>query len=461
MKKIAYSFIILLWSLSMFSQTIEFEQHIVSDTFTIGYDVSAADIDLDGKIDILACGKHNGGTVAWYRNEGSSSFTMSVLKEGFSGARSVRAADLNGDGDIDIVSAAWMINDIIYFVNDGNENFTEQMVDDDFKGAHTIDLKDVDEDGDLDILCSGFDYYGKNGEIAWWENDGADSISWTKQLISSRFQQSPFIFAEDMDNDGDKDVIACGELNNEILWWENNGAGVFISENMVDSPFYSAHTVIARDVDLDGDMDILGAGCMSSKLAWYENDGNQEFTKHSLPALGGDLWLDAFDLDADGDQDLIAAGMSSTQLKWFENNGSEQFTKRDIDGGFSSGFAIVPANMDSDGDIDLLAIGYASGTISWFENDLDSTTSIRQEIASGQIMLKVFPNPCKEQLSIYDIKGTAKVISIYSSSGELLRKMSSAGKETIINTGTLPKGLLIIETRFPDNSTQTTKVIRQ
>ncbi len=355
-----------------YAQSIEFEQYIVDDAFIDGYDVSAADIDQDGHIDILACRKGGGGEACWYRNNGFSEFTRISLKQGFAGARSIRAADLNNNQEIDIVCAAWQVNDIVYFENTGDEIFVEHMVDNDFKGAHTIDLKDVNGDGNIDILCSGWDYYGHNGEIAWWENDGQDSITWTKHLISDRFQQSPFIYGEDMDNDDDIDVVACGEENDEVLWWENDGSGEFISENMVDSNFSSAHTVIARDVDTDGDMDILGAAYYSNKLVWYENDSSQQFEKHTLQGVAGALWLDAVDLDNDGDNDLIAAGMNSSYLYWYENDGNQEFTRWAIDGGFTSGFSIVPVNMDNDGDVDLLAVGRFSNKISWFENQLES-----------------------------------------------------------------------------------------
>ncbi len=454
--------IICLISLMLNAQEIQFEQHVITDTFIDGFDVSAADVDQDGYMDILGCGKESGGKVCWWQNNGDNTFTQVTLKQGFAGARSIRAKDINGDLEIDIVCAAWQANEIVYFENDGDENFTEIVVDDDFKGAHTLDLKDVNGDGYLDIMCSGFDYYGHNGEIAWWENDGQDSISWTKHLISDRFQQSPFIFGEDMDNDGDIDALACGELNNEILWWENDGSGQFISENMVDSLFYTAHTVIARDVDMDGDMDILGAGCMNSKLAWYENDGNQQFTKHSLAPLGGDLWLDAYDLDNDGDQDLIAAGMSASNLKWFENDGNQQFTKHNVDGGFASGFAIVPVNMDADGDIDLLAIGYSSDMISWFENDLDSTTSIGQHVFSPEKTISIFPNPCSDMLNINSgVQGEMKYISIYNSNGQMVRAFYSNDKNTWIWTGAYYKGIYFLKIMFLDGNISSSKFIKQ
>lgn len=354
---------------NLYSQ-VEFEKHIVTQSFSNGYDVCAFDMNNDGKPDLLAAGKAATGEVSLFLNDGFNSFTKTVLTSDFQGARSVRAGDINGDEFPDVVSGAWQANEIRWWENDGNLSFTERVVDPDFTGAHTVDIKDVNGDGYPDILCSGFDYYGHQGEIAWWENDGMNPPGWTKHLISDRFQQSPFIYGEDIDGDDDMDILACGELNGEVLWWENNGNEVF-TEHMIDSLFTYAHTVIARDVDLDGDFDVVGSACMSSRIAWWENDGNQQFTKHPLPNFAGALWLDAMDLDNDGDRDLYGAGMSAPQLAWWENNGSQVFTKHAFADPFTQAFCVVPAMMDNDNDTDLVAIGSASHTIAWFENKLE------------------------------------------------------------------------------------------
>jgi len=374
----ATSFIVSILALSFqLSAQPEFTQHVVTESFTKGADVIAVDLDQDGSMDIVAVNSYADAEVAWWKNNGYHEFTKVIVCDDLNKGRSVRAADVNDDQEIDLVAAVYGENRIIYLENDGDENFTKYTVDADFVGAHTIDIKDVNDDGNLDILCSGFDYYFHNGEIAWWENDGNDPITWTKHLISDRFQQSPFVFAEDMDNDDDMDVIACGELNDEILWWENHGDENF-TEHMVDSLINGIHTVIPRDVDLDGDMDILAAACIGSRVVWYENDGSQEFTKHDLGYCAGALWLDAADLDNDGDNDLFAAPQGASKLAWWENPGDQQFIKHNINGTFTQSFCIVPAMMDNDNDIDLVAIGWQSNKISWFENDLFAPGSVIQ-----------------------------------------------------------------------------------
>ncbi|RKY91659.1 MAG: hypothetical protein DRQ13_11185, partial [Ignavibacteriae bacterium] len=356
---------------------VEFVQHEVTGSFIKGADVIAVDLDQDEDMDIISVNSHTSAEIAWWQNNGFNEFTKITIRDNLNKTRSVRAEDVNDDGHIDLVVAVYGENRILYLENNGDETFSDYEVDANFVGAHTIDIKDVNDDDHLDILCSGFDFNYHNGEIAWWINDGQSPIGWTKQLISNRFQQSPFIYGEDMDGDDDMDVIACGELNDEILWWENDGDENF-TEHMVDSLINGIHTVIARDVDLDGDMDILAAACIGSQVAWYENDGNQNFNKHPLGYFAGALWLDATDLDNDGDRDLFGAPQGANQLAWWENPGNQQFIKHNFDNTFTQSFCVVPAMMDNDNDTDLVAIGWQSNKISWFENRLEDPNLLNQ-----------------------------------------------------------------------------------
>jgi len=237
--KTSLIFILLTIWISAFSQ-LEFKQHQVTNSFIKGADVIAVDIDQDGDMDIIGVNSNTVAEIAWWRNNGFNEFTKITIRGNLSKTRSIRADDINNDQHIDLVAAIYGDNSILYLQNNGDETFTDFIVDPNFVGAHTIDIKDVNGDNRLDILCSGFDYYYHNGEVAWWENDGLSPIGWEKNLITNRFQQSPFVFGEDMDNDNDMDIIACGELNNEILWWENDGNEIL----------FDCHPIATRSVSL-------------------------------------------------------------------------------------------------------------------------------------------------------------------------------------------------------------------
>lgn len=345
-----------------------FRQYEITNQFTHGMDVFVEDINGDGHKDILGVADMNGGEVAWWENDGFQQFNLKhVIIQNFQGARSARAIDLDGDEDIDIIAAAWIANKILWWENDGDENWAMHAVDTNFVGAHTVDIKDMNDDGYLDVLCSGFDYYGKEGEIAWWKNDGSENF--TKMLISERFQQSPFIYGEDMDGDEDLDIIACGELNGELYWWENLGNDAF-EEHMIDDAFSGAHTVLARDVDGDNDMDILGAACIGARMVWWENKGYNDFEKNDLGVFAGALWLDAADMDLDGDIDLVGGGMGMPRIAVWYNNGSNDFTRYFFPDVFSSIFCVIPTDLDNDTDIDVVGIGYNSNMVAWSMNQM-------------------------------------------------------------------------------------------
>ncbi|MCI0496316.1 FG-GAP-like repeat-containing protein, partial [candidate division KSB1 bacterium] len=353
-------FLLAMFAATNFAQTYFIEHPNLP--FVGAWDIDVEDINQDGALDIAACGNSN--KISWWKNDDNQNFTEHIIRENFAGVRSVRADDVNGDGEIDIIAAAWIANTVTWWENDGNENFTEHTIDTSFAGAHTVAVKDVNQDGAMDILCSGFDYYGGHGEIAWWKNDGNENFA--KHLVSSRFNRSPFVHSEDIDGDDDVDILACGEAKGLVLWWENDGNENF-AEHTVDSNYPMAHTVFARDLDQDGDKDILGAACLSSLFTWWENDGNQNFTKHHIDNLGGALWIDAVDLDLDGDFDLIGTGTGG--VFWYQNDGKQAFTRYKVAGNFGDGYCVRAPDLDQDGDFDLMAAGRSANKIVWWENE--------------------------------------------------------------------------------------------
>ncbi|SVB73915.1 uncharacterized protein METZ01_LOCUS226769, partial [marine metagenome] len=113
MKHVLISFLLfttVIFPTRIFSHHYSIIAHTISDSAHEARSVSAADIDGDGDMDVLA--GHN--NIAWYENDGSESFTTHTIST--SAASSVYAVDLDGDGDMDVVgssagSVGWYEND--------------------------------------------------------------------------------------------------------------------------------------------------------------------------------------------------------------------------------------------------------------------------------------------------------------------------------------------------------------
>lgn len=426
-----------------YSQEIAFTAHTVTTSFGGGREICTADVNDDGYLDLISGG---GSEVAWWENDENFEFTKHTISQNVYIARSVRAADIDGDGDSDVAAAVWGDDSILWWRNDGAGVFEEIPLEESVEGPHTVDLKDVNGDTHMDILCSGFDMSSAFSEIGWWENDGAESF--TKHVISERFQQSPFIFGAFIDDDDEHmDILACGEVNNEVAWWQNDGNEDFPAhEYVIDGNFTAAHTVFARDLDLDGDIDILGAACMSSRIAWWENNGSEQFEEHSLGSFGGALWLDAADLDDDGDQDLFGAGMATSNIAWWENDGQEQFTQRSISGSLSQAYGVVCADLDNDTDLDLVGIGNASNRINWYENDLASSSPSVAPRAETMVLIEASPNPASSATEIlYRLPATGPAyLTVHNQDGKTLRHLTHghrpSGLHRVMWNGTSDQG---------------------
>ena len=79
---------------------------------------------------------------------------------------------------------------------------------------------DIDNDGDMDVLSASYD----DDKIAWYENDGASIPSFTARTISTSADGARSVYATDIDNDGDMDVLSASTTDDKIAWYENDGA---------------------------------------------------------------------------------------------------------------------------------------------------------------------------------------------------------------------------------------------
>jgi hypothetical protein len=372
------------------------DQKVITTNAAGARSVYAADLDGDGDKDVLSASE-NDAKIAWYENlDGAGTFsTQNIITTNADGAMSVYAADLDGDGDKDVLSASCWDDKIAWYENlGGGGSFSSQNVVSGFKeiidsnvvGAGSVYAADLDGDGDMDVLSAS----SSDDKIAWYENlDGADTFS-DQKVITTNAAGASSVYAADLDGDGDKDVLSASENDNKIAWYENlDGAGTFSAQKVITTAADEARYVYAADLDGDGDMDVLSASYSDDKIAWYENlDGAGTFSDQKVITTNaaGASSVYAADLDGDGDKDVLSTSENDAKIAWYENlDGAGTFSAQKVIATDEYvGYDVYAADLDGDGDTDVLG-SETHGNLGWYENlngegDFSSSNTIDDEV---------------------------------------------------------------------------------
>ncbi len=327
--------------------------------------VHAADVDGDGKTDIIG-GAWNEGNLKWWRNTGTG-WTAYTIDAGFDGARSLDAVDMDRDGDLDIVGVSSTLNDVSWWENDGTPTvglWTEHSIDSNANNPFTVQAVDMDCDGDPDVLVSTA---GSN-EVAWWENTNGVGGAWTKYIVD-KIDNARYAHAADVDGDGDPDVAGAAFVGDTIYLWENDSihrTALFPAKRTVAGNFLQAWDVTTADLDEDGEQDVLAVG-WGGGLSWWRNTGGGASWTENVVAtnLSSPTSVRTGDLDEDGDLDLLVATSGDDTVRWYLNNGS--WTPSTVTAALGGAWTAVPADMNGDGGLDVLATGRNGDTIAWWE----------------------------------------------------------------------------------------------
>lgn len=97
-------------------------KHIICQSFPNAFEAVAADLDGDGQTEVLATSWGDGGRLVLFKHSGDprGEWTMQVLKDNWTRANQVIVADLDGDGRLDIIASAERgSNEVRWWRNEG------------------------------------------------------------------------------------------------------------------------------------------------------------------------------------------------------------------------------------------------------------------------------------------------------------------------------------------------------
>ena len=341
--------------------------------------VYAADIDGDGDRDVLSASDRD-NTIQWFENtDGAGALSSGKLVSNVAdGAMSVYAADLDGDGHTDVLSASRRDNSVTWYRNtDGAGNsWTASDITTGAAGVRSVYAADLDNDGDLDVLSAS----NAGGDITWYENrlNQSENDFHGGVDIDASATNAQSVYAVDLDGDLDVDVLSASFADDRIAWYENRlnqSENDFSAARNITTSADQTRSVYAADLDGDGDPDVLSASGGDNRIVWYENRLNQsenEFSggrQISTTATGTES-VYARDLDGDGDADVLSANFGDDRVVWHENtDGAGTFSAgREITAGAVGANAVFATDLDGDGDADVLSASRLDDRVVWYEN---------------------------------------------------------------------------------------------
>ena len=328
--------------------------------------VVAADINNDGKVDLISANLSD-STLTVLTNNGNGIFGSNAtysVGSGLNGPTSVAAADVNNDGKLDLICANFgNQNTLTVLTNNGRGGFVIASSLIVGSAPQSLAAVDVNGDGKVDLISAN-------------EDDGEDSLTVLTNNSNGGFGSNATlnvgynpqsVVAADVNNDGKPDLISANYGDDTLTVLTNNGRGGFVIASTLNVGNRPA-SVVAADVNWDGKIDLICAnsgGSFGNTLTVLTNNGGGDFVIASSPIVGTQPQLImAADINGDGKVDLISANAWDGTLTVLTNDGTGGFATATTLNVGGAPLSVTAADVNSDGKLDLICANANDNTLS-------------------------------------------------------------------------------------------------
>lgn len=344
--------------------------------------VQIADLDQDGRTDVLACDTVKSAVKWIHRSNGVWKEEMLAALQNPAHTQVLTNART---GRFDIVVGCLgtvspsddLVGSVVLLSNTAPGQFASKTILDHISRVADVEPGDFDGDGDTDFVVAAYGFINQ-GEVGWLEKRPDDTYQYHCVVKKTGAVNA---LPVDLNADGHLDfVVLFAQEHEEVSAFINDRHGGFLEKNLFKaaaSAFGSSGIQLA-DLDQDGDADILYTNGDNLDLPtiiprpyhgvqWLENQGNLQFVWHDIYRCYGAYCAVAGDLNRDGRLDIVVATLFNdwsdprrASLLWLENDGQQHFTPHTIATQPTHLISAAVSDLDGDGWLDVVACGMYS-----------------------------------------------------------------------------------------------------
>jgi uncharacterized protein YjdB len=376
---------------SFASGSINLNSKVDLTTGTTPYGVTIGDVDGDGKSDIIVTNSAS-NTVSVFRNTSTSgsistgSFAANVDFATATRPYAVKMADIDGDGKRDIVTTNWLSNSISVLRNtstSGSISFATKV---DFitgtnPGGLVID--DLDGDGKLDIATGNF---GATTSSVFRNTSTSGVVSFATKVDLTTGTQPVFITSGDIDGDGKSDLAVSNYGAASVSVLRNiSTVGSIATGSFATKVDFTVGTnpceLILSDIDGNGKSDLVVANYSSATISVLRNTstsgtiGTGTFAaKQDFTTGTGAEGICVGDFDGDSKPDVVVGNSSSASISILRNKAtsgaitSGSFAAKVDFAANTLPYFVASGDLDGDGKPDIVVANATSSNISIFRN---------------------------------------------------------------------------------------------
>ena len=326
------------------------------------YNVVAADINHDGKLDLVAA-NYLDGSLSVLLGNGDGTFlpatNYQVSGGTFPGPFIVVIGDFNNDTQQDLVTGSIGTNTVEFYAGNGDGTFAAPVDFDIAGGAYGLATGDFNADGRPDIVAAAF------------SADQLSILMGSSNLVFVASTNLPTgngpasVAVGDFNGDGKLDLVNVNYYDDSISVFLGNGDGTFgartdydvFGGGIVSRPVY----VATGDFNGDGKIDLVVVESADACVLVLIGKGDGTFfpgVKYPVGAYPS--WVAVADLNGDGIPELVVANAGDFSVSILPGVGEGTFQPeyRIPLEYFGYPFSVATGDLDNDGCPDLVLASY-------------------------------------------------------------------------------------------------------